>query len=132
MSNIFKAFADILSIQDREEAETGGGSLSERFIPQNVPAVQIYEDEFSLQKAEQPKAFILFTCKPKQSEGAVTPWAERDVEWRQMMKMMMCTVYGRVCEGSSTAGFTFLIITIRLCTICILFIFIFATVYKND
>lgn len=48
----------------------------ERFIPQNVPAVQIYEDEFSLQEAEQPKAFILFTCKPKQSEGAVKPWAE--------------------------------------------------------
>lgn len=107
----------------------------ERFIPQNVSAVQIYEDEFSLQEAEQPKAFILFTCKPKQSEGAVKPWAERDVEWRQMMKMMMCTVYGRVCEGSSTAGFqavTFLIITVQLCTICILFIFIFATVYKND
>lgn len=74
----------------------------ERFIPQNVPAVQIYEDEFSLQEAEQPKAFILFTCKPKQSEGAVKPWAEWDVEWRQMMMMMMmvmCTVYGRVCEA---------------------------------
>lgn len=89
MSNIFKAFADILSIQEREEAETGGVSLSERFIPQNVPALQIYEDEFSLQEAERPKAFILFTCKPKQSEGAVKPWAERDVEWRQMMKMSL-------------------------------------------